>query len=129
MTIRSAAEMVAEANAAVETLSVEEAMKAAGDSNAAFIDVRETAEHAAGTIPGAVHAPRGLLEFLADPQSPMHKPELASGRRLIVFCASGGRSALAAKTLRDMGIGAAANMLGGFAAWRRAGGPVAPPGA
>ena len=125
MTVRSAGEMVAEANAAVETLSVEQAMKAADDADTVFLDVRETAEHAAGTIPGAVHAPRGLLEFIADPQSPMHKPELGSGRRLIVFCASGGRSALAAKTLRDMGIGGAANMLGGFAAWRERGGPVA----
>ena len=125
MTVKSAGEMVAEANAAVETLSVEQAMKAADDADTVFLDVRETAEHAAGTIPGAVHAPRGLLEFIADPQSPMHKPELGSGRRLIVFCASGGRSALAAKTLRDMGIGGAANMLGGFAAWRERGGPVA----
>ena len=125
MAVKSAGEMVAEANAAVETLSVEQAMKAADDSDTVFLDVRETAEHAAGTIPGAVHAPRGLLEFIADPQSPMHKPELGSGRRLIVFCASGGRSALAAKTLRDMGIGGAANMLGGFAAWRERGGPVA----
>lgn len=125
MAVKSAGEMVAEANAAVETLSVEQAMKAADDAGTVFLDVRETAEHAAGTIPGAVHAPRGLLEFIADPQSPMHKPELAPGRRLIVFCASGGRSALAAKTLRDMGIGGAANMLGGFAAWRERGGPVA----
>lgn len=125
MTVRSAGEMVAQANAAVETLSVEQAMKAADEADTVFLDVRETAEHAAGTIPGAVHAPRGLLEFIADPQSPMHKPELAPGRRLIVFCASGGRSALAAKTLRDMGIGGAANMLGGFAAWRERGGPVA----
>lgn len=125
MAVKSAGEMVAEANAAVETLSVEQAMKAADDADTVFLDVRETAEHTAGTIPGAVHAPRGLLEFIADPQSPMHKPELAPGRRLIVFCASGGRSALAAKTLRDMGIGGAANMLGGFAAWRERGGPVA----
>ena len=125
MAVKSAGEMVAEANAAVETLSVEQAVKAADDADTVFLDVRETAEHAAGTIPGAVHAPRGLLEFIADPQSPMHKPELAPGRRLIVFCASGGRSALAAKTLRDMGIGGAANMLGGFAAWRERGGPVA----
>ncbi len=125
MAVKSAGEMVAEANAAVETLSVEQAMKAADDADTVFLDVRETAEHGAGTIPGAVHAPRGLLEFIADPQSPMHKPELAPGRRLIVFCASGGRSALAAKTLRDMGIGGTANMLGGFAAWRERGGPVA----
>ena len=124
MTVKSAREMVAEANAAVDTLSAEEAIAALDDADTLFVDVRETPEHAAGGIPGAVHAPRGLLEFLADPQSPMHKAELAAGRRLVVFCASGGRSALAAKTLRDMGIGRAANLLGGFAAWREKGGPV-----
>lgn len=116
--------MVAEANAAVDTLSAEEAIAALDDADTLFVDVRETHEHAAGGVPGAVHAPRGLLEFLADPRSPMHKAELATGRRLVVFCASGGRSALAAKTLRDMGIGRAANLLGGFAAWREQGGPV-----
>ena len=73
-----------------------------------------------------MHASRGLLEFFADPQSPYHKPELASGKRLVVYCASGGRSALAAKTLKDMGIGRVANMLGGFNGWKQAEGKIEP---
>ena len=69
-----------------------------------FVDVRETAEREkTGTVKGAVHAPRAFLEFMADPASERHIPELSSGKRLVLFCASGGRSALAAKTLKDMG--------------------------
>ena len=125
MVTKRVKQMVAEANAEVETISVVQAKKTIGEAGTVFIDVREPDEHAAGHIPGAVHVPRGLLEFVADPASPLHRPELGSGARLIVYCASGGRSALAAKTLQDMGIGGAANLLGGFAAWRNKGGPVA----
>jgi rhodanese-related sulfurtransferase len=123
--VKRAAELVAEANAAVGTLDVEEAKKLLGRGDVVFVDVREGAELAAqGKIPGAVHAPRGHLEFFADPSAPYHKPELGSGKRLLVYCASGGRSALAAKTLKDMGIANVANMLGGFTAWQQAGGKI-----
>jgi rhodanese-related sulfurtransferase len=123
--VKRAAEMVAEANAAVDTLEVEEAKRLVGRDDVVFVDVREAAELAAqGKIPGAVHATRGLLEFYADPSSPAHKPELASGKRLVVYCASGGRSALAAKALQDMGIGKVANMLGGFTTWQQEGGAI-----
>ena len=123
--VKRAAELVAEANAAVGTLSVEEATQLLGRDDVVFVDVREGGELATqGKIPGAIHAPRGLLEFYADPSAPYHKPELGSGKRLVVYCASGGRSALAAKTLKDMGIGNVANMLGGFTAWQQAGGKV-----
>ena len=123
--IKKAAEMVAAANAAVGTLEVEEAKQLVGRDDVVFVDVREGGELATqGKIPGAVHAPRGLLEFYADPSAPYHKPELGSGKRLVVYCASGGRSALAAKTLKDMGIGNVVNMLGGFTAWQQAGGKV-----
>lgn len=123
--VKRAAELVAEANAAVEMLDVEQAKQLVGRDDVVFVDVREGGELATqGKIPGAVHAPRGLLEFYADPSAPYHKPELASGKRLVVYCASGGRSALAAKTLQDMGIANAANMLGGFTAWQQAGGKV-----
>ena len=119
------AELVAEANAAVETLDVEQAKELVGRDDVVFVDVREGGELATqGKIPGAVHAPRGLLEFYADPSAPYHKPELASGKRLVVYCASGGRSALAAKTLKDMGIENAANLLGGFTAWQQGGGKI-----
>jgi rhodanese-related sulfurtransferase len=123
--VRRAAEMVAEANAAVGTLSVDEAKRLLGADDVVFLDVREGAELATqGKIPGAVHAPRGHLEFYADPSAPYHKPELAAGKRVVVYCASGARSALAAKTLKDMGIGNVVNMLGGFTAWQQKGGKV-----
>jgi rhodanese-related sulfurtransferase len=123
--IKKAAEMVAEANAAIGTLGVDEAKKLVGREDVVFVDVREGGELATqGKIPGAVHAPRGLLEFYADPSAPYHKPELGSGKRLVVYCASGGRSALAAKTLKDMGIANVANMLGGFSAWQQNGGEI-----
>jgi rhodanese-related sulfurtransferase len=123
--VKSAAEMVAEANAAVGTVSVEEAKRLVGKDDVVFVDVREGAELATqGKIPGAVHAPRGHLEFYADPTAPRHLPELASGKRLVVYCASGGRSALAAKTLKDMGIDKVANLRGGFTAWQQSGGAI-----
>lgn len=125
MAVRDVREMVAEANAEVETLTAVEAIAALDDADTVFVDVRERDEHAAGAVPGAVHVPRGLLEFAADPASPLHKRALGSGARLVVYCASGGRSALAAKTLKDMGIGRVANLLGGIAAWRGNAGPVA----
>ena len=125
--VKSAAEMIAEANAAVGTVSVEEAKQLVGRDDVVFVDVREGAELAnQGRIPGAVHAPRGHLEFYADPGAPRHLPELASGKRLVVYCASGDRSALAAKTLKDMGIEKTANMLGGFTAWKQAEGEIEP---
>jgi rhodanese-related sulfurtransferase len=121
--VKSAAELLREANAAVEQVSVDEARSLLGKDDVQFVDVRTTEELAAeGRIPGAVHAPRDRLEFYADPQSPTHKPELASGKRLVVYCASGARSALAAKTLKDMGIARTANLLGGFKAWKEGGG-------
>ena len=125
--VRKAADLVAEANARVETLSVEDAKALVGQDDVQFVDVRDGQELASqGKIPGAVHASRGLLEFFADPQSPYHKPEFASGKRLVVYCASGGRSALAAKTLKDMGIGNVANMIGGFNGWKQADGKIEP---
>jgi rhodanese-related sulfurtransferase len=123
--VKSAAELVREANASVDKIGAEEAGSLVSDDDVQFVDVREAEELAAqGRVPGAVHAPRGLLEFYADPQSPYHKPELASGKRLVVYCASGARSALAAKTLRDMGIERTTNLLGGFKAWKEGGGSI-----
>jgi rhodanese-related sulfurtransferase len=123
--VKRAAEMVAEANAAVGTLTVEEAKPLVGKDDVVFVDVREGAELAAqGKIPGAVHAARGHLEFYADPSAPFHKPELGSGKRLVVYCGSGGRSALAARTLKDMGIDNVVNMVGGFTAWQQQGGKI-----
>ncbi|WGF86255.1 rhodanese-like domain-containing protein [Marinivivus vitaminiproducens] len=123
--IKSAKELVAEANAGVTKMSAADAI-AQRDADTVFVDVREPAERARGTIPGSVGAPRGLLEFMADPSSPMHNAAIADDRKLVVFCASGGRSALAAKTLRDMGYGDVSHIEGGIGAWQAAGGPVEP---
>ena len=124
MAIQGFANMIAAANAAIDTISVQDALLLVSDEDAVFVDVRETGERTQGTIPGSIHAPRGFLEFIADPLGPMHKTELSSGKRVIVFCASGGRSALASKTLVDMGLKSVANMAGGMAAWKEADGAI-----
>ena len=117
--------MLGEANAEIDTVSVEQAREYVGDENILFVDVRETQEvESSGGLPGSVHVPRGLLEFIADPESPMHKSELSSGRQLVLYCASGGRSALAAKTLQDMGLSDVCHIAGGFTAWVDIGGPT-----
>ena len=117
-------QLIGEALAEVASISVDEALALVDGGDAVFVDVRERAEHDAGAIAGAVAAPRGFLEFIADPTSPMHNPALSSGKRLVIYCASGGRSALAAKTLQDMGYSEVANLTGGFQAWTGAGGPT-----
>ena len=117
-------QLIGEALAEVASISVDEALELVDGGDAVFVDVRERAEHDAGAIAGAVAAPRGFLEFIADPTSPMHNAALSAGKRLVIYCASGGRSALAAKTLQDMGIGPVVNLTGGFQAWTEAGGPT-----
>lgn len=119
--------MVAEAAAETGQLGPAEAVKLIGQPDVVFVDVRDQSElQKTGRIQGAVHVPRGLLEFKADPESPAHERALSSGKRLVVFCASGGRAALAAKTLKDMGFGHVAHVQGGgFDALKQAGAPVA----
>ncbi|KAB2862362.1 MAG: rhodanese-like domain-containing protein [Anaerolineae bacterium] len=118
-------QLVAEANAAVETVAVSEAMKQLQMDEIVFIDIRDLPElQRDGKIPGAVHASRGMLEFHADPESPYHKTAFASGKKLILYCASGGRSALAAQRLQEMGLNNVAHMSGGIKAWKDANGPV-----
>lgn len=125
MTMTSAKDLVAEANNEVETLSAEEALQRLGDPDTVFVDVREGEEvRKTGKVAGAVHVPRGFLEFQADPTSATYKDELGQGRKLVLYCASGNRSALAAKTLKDMGLGPIAHVAGGFPAIKSAGGPV-----
>ena len=117
--------MLAEANAVIEIMAVQDALAVVDDPDVVFVDVRETVElQEQGAIVDAVHAPRGFLEFIADPEGPMHQPLLASGKLLILYCGTGGRSALAAKTLHDMGIANVASLAGGFAAWIEAEGPI-----
>ena len=113
--------MLAEANAAIESVSVQDLPYLVDDGEALLVDVRETAEREReGAIPGSIHVPRGFLEFHADPESPAYNQELKPDRRLILYCGTGGRSALAAKTLLDMGYPDVASLAGGYAAWRAA---------
>lgn len=125
--MKSARQLVDEARAQVVSLGVGEARALLGDPQVLFVDLREPAELAQeGRIPGAFHAPRGLLEFWADPQSPWFQPALAPGRRLLLFCAAGWRSALAAQALQAMGREQVCHLDQGFNAWKAAGAPVEP---
>jgi rhodanese-related sulfurtransferase len=118
-------QLVAEANSAIETIQAAEAMRQLQTGEVAFIDVRDLPElERDGKIPGAVHASRGMLEFHADPESPYHKEVFASGKKLILYCASGGRSALAAQRLQEMGLSRVAHVSGGMKAWKEMNGPV-----
>ena len=107
----------------IENLSVEElkAELAAGE-DVLLLDIREIQEQVdLGTIPGARHAPRGMLEFWADPGSPYYRDWFQEDRRTVLFCAAGGRSALAVRALADMGFGNVAHLEAGFGGWRDAG--------
>jgi rhodanese-related sulfurtransferase len=122
---KSASELVAEAKTKVENLDVDAVEAAIKSEQVVLIDLRETEElTATGRIPGSVHVPRGMLEFRADPTSPYHQDPIDPSKRIILHCASGGRSALAATTLQAMGYGNVAHLEGGFTAWKAAGKPV-----
>lgn len=126
--MKSVKSMVEEASAAITTYSVDEARALLGRDDVQLVDIRDVRElKREGAIPGAVHAPRGMLEFWVDPQSPYHKPLFAADKQFVLFCAGGWRSALATKTLQDMGLPKVAHIEGGFTAWKAAGGPVDAP--
>jgi len=117
-------EQVADAKAVVPAIDADEVKGMLGRDDVLIVDVRDGTEVAAsGKVKGAVHASRGVIEFQADPSSPMHKPEFSTDKTVIVYCASGGRSALAGKALKDLGYSDVRN-LGGFAGWVKAGGEV-----
>jgi rhodanese-related sulfurtransferase len=123
--VATAAEMVAEAEKQVQNLTLDEAAQELEQGDAVLVDVREPSERAqSGYIAGAVEAPRGMLEFWADPTNPYHREEFDPSRRIILHCASGGRSALAAAALQNLGYDNVAHMDGGFKAWKEAGRPV-----
>ncbi|HVX98226.1 MAG TPA: rhodanese-like domain-containing protein [Pseudorhodoplanes sp.] len=117
--------LLAEANREIETIPAAEAVKLAGREDVVLVDIRDIRElQRDGKVPGAFHAPRGMLEFWIDPESPYHKPVFNQDKRYVFFCAGGLRSALAAQTAQRMGLKPVAHIEGGFAAWKRAGGPV-----
>ena len=117
--------MLEEANRAVRALSPDKAKTMLGAADTLFVDVRDVRElEREGMIPGAFHAPRGMLEFWVDPESPYHKPVFAEQKHFVLYCASGWRSALAAKTLQEMGLDNVSHLAGGFSTWKEAGAPV-----
>jgi len=119
-------ELITQAMTQIETLPLEQAQKLLSDENVIFIDIRDVRElEREGMIPNAFHAPRGMLEFWVDPDSPYYKPVFGEGKRLVLYCASAWRSALAAETLQKMGVPSICHLEGGFSAWKKAELPVA----
>jgi rhodanese-related sulfurtransferase len=117
--------LLAEANAGIRTIAAGDAVAMAADPAVLFVDLRDPRELTReGKIPGAFHCPRGMLEFWIDPESPYAKPAFQQDRTFVFYCASGWRSALAAKAAQDMGLAPVAHVGGGFTAWREAGGAV-----
>ena len=120
---KSSKDIVKAALAAVPAISAEEAMSLVESPDHVFVDLRDGIEQAkTGMIPGAVASSRGMLEFHIDPKSPLHKPEFNQDKTYVFYCASGGRSALAALVAMDMGLTPVVNLSGGIGAWKKAGG-------
>ena len=118
-------EMIAAARLLINQVSVHEAAELQRLDAAILIDLRDVRElQKMGIVPRAFHAPRGMLEFWVDPESPYHRDVFSSGKKLVFFCAAGWRSALATKAVQDMGVSPVAHIEGGFTAWTEAGGPV-----
>jgi rhodanese-related sulfurtransferase len=120
----SVKEMLAAANASVPKISPQDAAALIGSGDVLVVDVRDGLElQSTGKVRGAMHVARGMLEFRADPESPYHDKAFDREKTVLVYCASGGRSALAGKTLQDMGYKDVRN-LGGFKDWAESGGEV-----
>ena len=119
-------QLVAEAETRIRTIPAEEAVTLQDRPDVVFVDIRDVRELGRdGMIPGARHAPRGMLEFWVDPESPYYKQDLADeSKTYVLYCASNWRSALAADALRDMGLTNFAHLGGGFTGWKKAGGAV-----
>ncbi len=120
-------ELCKEAEQEIETMSVDQVMAVKDDPDVQLVDIRDIRElWREGTIPGASHAPRGMLEFWVDPKSPYYREEFGSGKKFIFYCAGGMRSALAAQSVHRMGLAPVAHMAGGYTAWVEAKGPTQP---
>ncbi len=117
--------MIEKARAEIEEIPAADAIKLAGDPNVLLVDIRDVRElQRDGKVPGAFHAPRGMLEFWIDPTSPYYKDVFGQDKKYVFFCAGGMRSVLATKVAQDMGLKPVAHIVGGFGAWKQAGGPV-----
>jgi len=125
METKSAIDLVKEAKQQIENLTPSQVKEELENGNVTLIDIRESEElKQNGKIPDSIHASRGMLEFYADPSLPYHKPEFNKDKRIILHCASGGRSALATATLKLMGYENVAHLDGGIKAWKESGMPV-----
>lgn len=119
-------QLLEEARARICTLSLEEAKAKLGNPDVVFVDIRDPRElEREGMIPGALHAPRGMLEFWVDPESPYFKPVFGEDKEFVLYCQSAWRSSLATATLQDMGLPKVAHIEGGFRAWKESGAPTA----
>jgi len=127
MTLRKGIkQLLAEAGPKAPGLTVEDARKRLGDERTVFVDVRDVRElEREGMIPGAFHAPRGMLEFWVDPESPYYKPVFTEDKTFILYCQSDWRGTLAAATLKEMGLPNVFHLEGGLNEWKKNGGPTA----
>jgi rhodanese-related sulfurtransferase len=122
---KTSSDLVNEARSQIKEVSASYAIELAKDPNVVLVDIRDPREgEREGVVPGAFHCTRGMLEFWIDPTSPYYKPKFGEDKTFVFFCAGGMRSVLAAKTAQDMGLKPVAHIIGGFKAWREAGGPV-----
>jgi rhodanese-related sulfurtransferase len=121
-------QLLAEARKKIRSMPAVEAVAKLDDPGIVFVDLRDVRElEHEGVIPGAVHAPRGMMEFWVDPESPYYRPVFGEeSKTYVLFCALGWRSALAAATLADMGMTNVCDIEGGLAAWKAAGGTIVP---
>jgi len=118
-------QLVEQAKREIEEISAEDAISMLGDENVVIVDIRDIRElQRDGKIPGAFHAPRGMLEFWVDPESPYYKDIFGEDKKFVFHCASGWRSALATQTVQKMGLEPVAHIESGFSGWKKAGGPV-----
>lgn len=121
---RSSAQMVAEARARIKEVETADLIAMLDNDDVVVVDIRDIRERQrSGFIPGSVHAPRGMIEFWVDPESPYYKPVFGQAKRYVFHCASGWRSALTVATLQDMGFDAS-HLRTGFSTWADQGGPV-----
>lgn len=118
-------QLIAEAREKIRTLSLEEAAAKLADPDVVFVDIRDIRElEREGMIPNAFHAPRGMLEFWVDPDSPYHKDIFSSGKEFVLYCQSAWRSSLATLALQEMGLAPVCHIEDGYKAWKEAGFPT-----
>ena len=120
-------QLIAEAQKRSKGISIAQAKARLGEANTVFVDIRDVRElEREGMIPGAFHAPRGMLEFWVDPESPYYKPVFSGDKTFILYCQADWRGTLAAAALADMGMTNVLHLEGGFGEWKKTGAPTGP---